>query len=387
MTDTHHTRASNTFRPGLIAKILSYLAAYSLLQSFDFALRLLAVSALNFFLVSLVGAALAMLFRHRISIMIVSFAVGYWIFRLIIELDQSRLQMSASDIASRLSMFLIVGFIALFVSLVLQRRDQRRGDKDRSERAAALLARALLAPKSDQQKPFALYLRPFTSTAAIRYRNPLMRTLGTPEFYERDQIIDIERMLAEALEPYAPLVGFGVPGEHFGAGRIQAEEASWRENVSTLIDAADQITLLPSDRAGTQWEIGYIKAAEKLSHTVWVMPPATKSLNVNEYWRNARQVTYEKHGLKLPSYQEDGALFTISADGDVDEYKPLKRRSLKDLRADLLSLPPFSNARLEYYIDGSGHYFKEWFLHNPVWEYYIIAGGMIVISVIWSSVS
>jgi len=67
----------------------------------------------------------------------------------------------------------------------------------------------------------------------------------------QEKPVDFERLLAIAVDSYAPLIALGRPGEQVGAGRILTTEERWQEDFRKLAEAARLILLMPSAHPGT----------------------------------------------------------------------------------------------------------------------------------------
>jgi hypothetical protein len=91
------------------------------------------------------------------------------------------------------------------------------------------------------------------------------------------KFLDLETLLAMALDAYAPLIVLGRPGEQVGAGRILTSEDAWQDDFHTLSSKALVIRLLPSTQPGTTWEMQTIlKDASLLSKTVFLIPASER---------------------------------------------------------------------------------------------------------------
>ena len=160
-----------------------------------------------------------------------------------------------------------------------------------------------------------LYLRPFDSTNAFSISDA-HRNVFSMELYRRDGFDDIERVISEALEPTAPFIALGRPGEHRGAGRGLTSEDAWCDTIRHLAQNAMMIIILPSYRAGTLYELELLVTRRWLNKTLFVMPPSdgiwytAGATDVAKEWKLTQEAC-TKFGLILPDAIPGGALFRI----------------------------------------------------------------------------
>lgn len=184
---------------------------------------------------------------------------------------------------------------------------------------------------------FLLYLRPFSTTGQLNSGNPEYATGPmTPRAYTQPKSVEFETRLATAVESFGPLIAFGKPGEHFGAGRIHATEDEWREDFMKLANRAWAIFVLPFNAPSTQWEIEWLISEGLIPKCIFVMPPQPTGdfQAVSKMWSEAREVLLNK-GLPLPPYSADGALFRI---GQKGEFNGIQQSSIRHLRRQVLDL-------------------------------------------------
>jgi hypothetical protein len=194
----------------------------------------------------------------------------------------------------------VVGFVAGFVVLILiawygvaafmffksvRRWEQERVQPRRDRRAA----RTLAAIENGAPAPYGAYsiwLRPFTSTGRIWVvaRSTKAGSRSLPAGFTGHRVIvgDLETLLAEVMEPIAPVIGLGKSGEQVGAGRADVPDDRWQEAFAMLARSAHAIFLLPSRRDGTHWEIDFLLREPALLHrTVFLVPPAFGSVKIS----------------------------------------------------------------------------------------------------------
>jgi hypothetical protein len=178
--------------------------------------------------------------------------------------------------------------------------------------------------------PFGLYLRSFSTTATLTIRRksallPYGVYLGgenTPE-----AVVELESLLAAAMRDTGtlPLVGLGLPGEHFGSGRIRTGDKNWQFLAEQLIRCAEIIFVVPGDSSGTLWELRHLKTTGRLWKVIMLMPPETADADWAVAWWNAK-VACDAIGLTLPDYDKRGMFFTLGDDGRQKLGTSLPRR-------------------------------------------------------------
>lgn len=232
---------------------------------------------------------------------------------------------------------LCLGASALLAAVgeVFKQRKLAEGDALRTARANEVLLDAIEALAEGHPPSFALYLRPFKLTGRIAFDNPAAALQAGNPFhmpFAHDDRLDIERLVAEALDPDLPLVALGRPGEHMGAGRIAVDDAVWQDAVRLLAEASELIVLLPYPAAGTLWEVEHVIGAGLLGKTALLMPPATTGLEAETaaFWEECRRIVEARHGVQLPAWRAEGGLLTLGAGGSV---RPLLDLPLLDPKA------------------------------------------------------
>ncbi len=183
-----------------------------------------------------------------------------------------------------------------------------RGQAIRDKRATQILENLRTESRSEK---YAIYLRSFvvTGNLEIAYIESLWQgqSLGN-----RRETCDLESLLAEAFEPFEPLVALGTPGEHIGAGRILTSDGSWREQIELLLRGAATIVMIPSFRSGTEWEIDWLIAHRCIERTLFIMPPRERKtkFDLPVFWSTTVEKMRSK-GIHLPPFNDRGAIFTI----------------------------------------------------------------------------
>lgn len=134
--------------------------------------------------------------------------------------------------------------------------------------------------KSGKDRKFFLYLRPFKSTGKLY--SDTVKNMPFPLSFIKvpftKNISDFEYNLRQALLRYGTVLGFGVPGEHIGVGRVESTEDKWRTEIQNLISKAEIIFCVPSSQDGIFWEIQQIIRSENiLRKTIFFVPPSTSA--------------------------------------------------------------------------------------------------------------
>jgi hypothetical protein len=189
------------------------------------------------------------------------------------------------------------------------------------QRARDIDAQALLAAlrSGEAVAPFTLYLRPFASTGEIDEEElaPLLVGSRTPGLGMISARYELEHQIERATRKVGPLVALGQPLEHIGAGRIAVDDKTWQEAVRLLTRAAALIIMLPSSRAGTQWEIAHILDGDMMRRTVIIDPPnmpprAGRRFNQAAEWGQVRAV-FAQHGYDMPADSKIGRMLFFGA--------------------------------------------------------------------------
>jgi hypothetical protein len=137
------------------------------------------------------------------------------------------------------------------ISYLVQRRNQNRRD----ERARKIVA----SVRTDQDlEEYSLYLRGFALTGKLSYYSVKSQDDNSTRFNIWETHRDLEDLLAEAVEPIAPLVALGRPGEAFGAGRAIVNDDYWQDDIKALALRCQFVYFLPYNSPGTKWEIDWI---------------------------------------------------------------------------------------------------------------------------------
>jgi len=207
----------------------------------------------------------------------------------------------------------IVMLLVKVRQLERQRREERvqrlQPDVDKLAVKIANLVDAQSLPDKGTPERFGLYLRPFLSTGRIR--------INIHRLYESVEV-DFEMLFAYSLKPYVPVIALGQPGEHVGAGRINTTDSDWQAVASSLIENAQCVYIVPSNRPGTLWEVQFLRQTRALSKAVFIMPPEARMADdktlFSKHWEETRQACAEL-GVQLPRHKRQGMLFNLYEDG------------------------------------------------------------------------
>src|SRR5262245_9597594 len=201
----------------------------------------------------------------------------------------------------------------------------------RDREGAALLASLDRSPENSRK--FALYLRPF------RVTGNLPTSLPGAHYTESqfEGVLDFEGLLEDALRDTLPLVALGRPMETYGAGRILTDDLTWQTKIIEMMQAAQTIFVIPSNRPGTLWEVEHILQNNLIEKCLFIMPPtgAVKwTKEPEERWHYDEALVDQARDwqdtvqalapmVRLPLYEQSGALFTISPSGEVNKYSQM----------------------------------------------------------------
>lgn len=224
-----------------------------------------------------------------------------------------------------------IGFVC--AGLFLRRVYRRVWQADRDREALQLLSGLRDGKTASQQ--FFLYLRAFETTGHLKVPVSMFdfQNLGLLQLHRSE----LEHVVAQALKKEGLLVALGHPGESLGAGRIDTSDERWRDDITLLATAAKGILLIPSQHAGTVWEIDHLQRQGLLSKTVFLMPPEARRFNWQSHWSESRRAMGEL-GSCLPEYNELGLLFTLGAEGQLRNAEPFSLNSQRAIRKSVVKL-------------------------------------------------
>jgi hypothetical protein len=124
----------------------------------------------------------------------------------------------------------------------------------------------------------------------------------------------LEGVLGRSSRKLGVLIALGRSGEAFGAGRVETEEASWKDAVARLMERATVIFVIPVDRPGTIWEIEYLVGKGYLNKTIFVISPDMVSGPCGDSWDSVRKKL--RGVLSLPDYRHQAGFFMRGPTGE-----------------------------------------------------------------------
>ena len=192
------------------------------------------------------------------------------------------------------------------LGLLARNWEAARRQQNRDRIAAEILDRI----DRGESPRYSLYLRTFGVTGALPTGQQPLETVSP---LLRGPVLDFETLLAEAVEPFAPLVGLGQPGEHLGAGRIRTDDTAWQDFVLRLANRAEMILVIPSGRPGTAWELKTLAGGDLWKKAVYLMPPGLAGI-YPETW-NADRARLAADGVSVPEYSPWGMAFALDSNG------------------------------------------------------------------------
>ena len=229
----------------------------------------------------------------------------------------------------------LTGFVLYVIRVIENHAIQTRRDA----RAQALnnLLQARPQNASTGLQPYSVYLRPFDMGDHLP-----TQLLGGGEWDAKEHV-DLETLLAEAMNPLAPMVALGPVNVATGAGRIPSRDDDWRNRVATLVAHAYCVLVIPSSSHGTFDELSLLRAKGHLSKCVWIMPETAmsggwrfnvglpfqtfywyeqKNYNLADSWAEVRHAAINL-GIFLPAYDPAGMAFIVNDEGHVAVSVPL----------------------------------------------------------------
>jgi hypothetical protein len=223
----------------------------------------------------------------------------------------------------------LIAFTLLLLGFWIDEREQIDEQAERTRKATEI--RAKLA-SGESVNPYSLYLRPFSTTSRLRTSNPDPRTLGaTPSTFYILKTLELENVLAKALNSFAPLITLNTLSRELGAGKIAAAASDWQEVVRILALHATVILVIPGYQAGTKWEVGWLKEKQHLYKTIFLMPHAVdvpnSEFDVATHWVNTSIALHEL-GLTIPEYCKEGMMFTLKDSGEVAQSKQIGKMNM-----------------------------------------------------------
>jgi hypothetical protein len=173
-------------------------------------------------------------------------------------------------------------------------------------------------------QPFALYLRPFESDAAITLQNPHYSHIASIVLSEENRI-GPEEFVGRVLEAYIHVIQIGGDPIRAGATRVYAGEHDWRERFFDLSRKASVLIVSPllfPNRSGgpmkggeTLWELAFLAQSGLLERTLLLMPRVRwwRRRRVRDAWTRAAD-ELALGDLRIPAYRARGGVFAATRD-------------------------------------------------------------------------
>lgn len=215
----------------------------------------------------------------------------------------------------------IIAAVFAMIGGFFQSRSEKAAEKERTTRATqktdAIIAAAKQNKLDQDSYDTALYFRPFETTGKFVYDQVRSVTDGSQLFIPPQK--DLERLLAEMVEQWMPLLCLGEPGEHIGSDRVKIDEEDWKEVVRRLSVACKLIFVLPGKNKGTIWEIRMLKELNLLYKTVFIVPQYSIDYGggILLEWEETRTAVHQATGLELPTYRGSGQWCSFRPAGEM----------------------------------------------------------------------
>ena len=165
---------------------------------------------------------------------------------------------------------------------------QRKRDK----KAGKMFNRLL---KNQETSPFSLFLRPFYLDGQLYSlrASPPRYTIFLPQpwtsFHRR-----IETLISMATHTFGEFLAMGTREQRSNRPGMIISQKDWQAEITLLAQKAQMITLIPSIRPGTLWEIDMLKEEGLLDKTVFFMPPYSEVKLTSQVPENLLSLTLEK---------------------------------------------------------------------------------------------
>jgi hypothetical protein len=228
----------------------------------------------------------------------------------------------------------VMGIVTNSIDRFFLYRQQRFRDK----RALEIFS----AVKAGKPAIYSLYLRGFGTTGHLHFGKG-----GKARLEDRLQDLeirggqnafsDLETLITEAMEYFAPMIALGRPGEQLGAGRVETEEENWIEDFQLLALHAKTLVLFPIATEGTLREVEFIVKHGFWPKTIILMPTENPSANWDLQWDYMKRKA-EEFGLDFPVYQSGGMVFKIGQQGSPEDFQSLSGVTTTDFKQTIFSL-------------------------------------------------
>lgn len=239
------------------------------------------------------------------------------------------------------SFFTVANFLTMLFFLILHAAFTSGADSMRRKRRdgyARAVNSALREGSAEFQ--FALYIRAFSTEGKLLSANPdYQSTPVFPSSVSQQPKLDLEVLLASALESRCPLIALGSHGQRIvGSGRIETGDEEWQENFKLLANRATLILVVPSDSKSVVWELQWL-SAHHLAKTIFVQPAEYK-----EMWERVRVIAPEFY-IELPPATDTLSLITFSgvwAPPRIDTINEYKSSAVQKALLGIAAVRPVS---------------------------------------------
>ena len=223
---------------------------------------------------------------------------------------------------------LLCGLITITL-MIIRKLEMKISKRHRSDNAVRILDE--IKSSKNSPSPFCLYIRSFFTTNALMAQYEKREVYGNVSEISMMGIkpsepLDVEFVLSEAVSFIGPLIALGEPEELLGAGRIKTTEEEWKEDIILMMEYAELIVVIPTERKGILWEIEQIIKHGYLDKTVWIMPQKqkyksivtltsnVKYIDIENEWNIARKA-FMNMNISLPPFNSSGEIFRVDQMG------------------------------------------------------------------------
>jgi tetratricopeptide (TPR) repeat protein len=171
-----------------------------------------------------------------------------------------------------------------------------------------------------------VYLRPFVSKGGLTVANGFP---GGDWYVAKDgrepETMTLEAVLHRALGYDLQLLAVGGQGEAYGMARLailsKAGEPEWQETVTSFVESADFVLLVPHRSEGVRWEIALLTQSQAIERTLIIMPPRSDTFDTHALWEGAVPLLTE-HDILTPPYDPQGLILRCAPGRGVIDAWP-----------------------------------------------------------------
>ena len=137
----------------------------------------------------------------------------------------------------------------------------------------------------------------------------------------------LERDLAREIGPSKRLITLSpdsvfLNSEDAAPYWLRSELPHWQNSLIFLSANAEGIVCIPSNTSRVLWLISRLLSDGLNSTTVFIMPPAILSKEIEGNWKETSE-KLRSSDIYLPEYRRDGMVFVLGDKGDVSDYAPM----------------------------------------------------------------